>query len=450
MTMKRLTLVCVMILCMLPLSIATAEPDESINDTWFAVRGENGLYGYIDRQGEWMIAPQYVFADTYFTGDYIRVGMDELSIGVGKRQGVIDRQGNWILPPEYELYPMDYMGDNENPGEGLLAVTPTDGSSYLPQGYFDLDTGFFSGLQWDSIFPRYTDSPLIAVFPDKVGYAGYANRWTGELVLPALYASVDPKLFYQGLVLTAYEDWEQYENCYSDFFLMDETGTVIPFPDGITGEEGNVSCGRVSIRNEAGLIGFADLQGNVVIQPQFKFVFDFAEDRAEVKFQEGDSGIIDLDGNILARGFTWIQGWYRNGIITAEKDGEMACYGLDGQRINGLPANTMAVNDALYWTPVAGSGNHILWCLSDRDGHALSEPCHLTYHAEEYHDFFAEGFQPVGNDEGKWGYMNTQGEMSIDFMYDRTEPFISGLALVEKDGKQMYIDHSGAVVWGEQ
>ena len=46
--------------------------------------------------------------------------------------------------------------------------------------------------------------------------------------------------------------------------------------------------------------------------------------------------------------------------------------------------------------------------------------------------------------------MNEQGEMSIDFIYDRTEPFRYGLALVEKDGKLMYIDHSGAVVWEEQ
>ena len=28
--------------------------------------------------------------------------------------------------------------------------------------------------------------------------------------------------------------------------------------------------------------------------------------------------------------------------------------------------------------------------------------------------------------------------------------FRSGLALVEKDGKLMYIDHSGAVVWEER
>ena len=127
--MKRQIAVWVMILCVAS-AVAIAEPNKTIQDTWFAARGEDGLYGYIDRQGEWMITPQYAFADTCFTGDYIRVGMD--ATGAGKRQGVIDRQGNWILPPKYELYPMDYMGESGNPGEGLLTVTPSDGTSNSP------------------------------------------------------------------------------------------------------------------------------------------------------------------------------------------------------------------------------------------------------------------------------------------------------------------------------
>ena len=44
MTMKRLMLVWLMILCLVS-TIATAEPDENIHDTWFAARGENVLYG---------------------------------------------------------------------------------------------------------------------------------------------------------------------------------------------------------------------------------------------------------------------------------------------------------------------------------------------------------------------------------------------------------------------
>ncbi len=43
MTMKRLVLVWVVILC-LASAVATAEPDENIHDIWFAARGENGLY----------------------------------------------------------------------------------------------------------------------------------------------------------------------------------------------------------------------------------------------------------------------------------------------------------------------------------------------------------------------------------------------------------------------
>ena len=85
-------------LCMLPMHGIT-ETQENLYDTWCAARGENGLYGYIDRQGQWMINPNYVFADFHFTGNYIRAGMDELPFQT--QQGVINRQGDWVLPPEY-------------------------------------------------------------------------------------------------------------------------------------------------------------------------------------------------------------------------------------------------------------------------------------------------------------------------------------------------------------
>ena len=444
--MKRLMLVCVLFLSVI-IACAASESESNTYDTWFAALGENGLYGYINRQGQWMIEPQYVLADLYFTGEYIRVGMDEPS--VGKQQGVIDRLGNWVLPPEYRLYAMDYMGEKGEPGEGLLVVTPS--GSCLPQGYFDLDSGYFSGLKWHSIFPRYTDSSLIAVFPGEESSAGYVDRQNGALVLPDIYASADPKLFHEGVVLTAYEDWEQYENCYSDFFLMDETGRIIPFPDGIVGEEGDVSCGRVPVRNQDGLIGFADLQGNMLIEPQYAFSWGFAEDRDVVVFPEGDSGVIDLYGNILIRGFSHVDSpWYQNGIITAEKDGEYACYGLDGQRIDTLPPYCMAVENDLYWSPVTGTGYNVVWCLMDHDGHQLSVPCRLTYHAEEYRQFFSDGLQPVGNDKGKCGYINTQGAIAIDFIYDRAEPFFDGMALVEMHGHKAWIDGDGTVVWEEE
>lgn len=447
--MKRLTAIYLIILFLLPLH-GLADQVQSVNEPWFSARGENGLYGFIDRDGQWMIQPRYAYTDLCFTGDYVRVGMDEL--GAVDYEGVIDRQGHWVLPPEYSLYPMDYIGEGSEEGEGLLVVYPSKSGSRT-EGYFDLDTGYFSGLSWHEVFHCYTESPLIAVVPEGTYAAGYTDRRTGELVLPALYASVDPYLFHQGFVLTCYEDEDRYSD---DYFLMDETGTVIPFPEGIHGHAGaDACCGRIAIEDDNGLIGFADLNGRVIIPPQFDWVWDFAEDRAVVCFQEDDYGIIDPEGNVLLRGLTdfWLTG-YENGLLTAEKDGIYRCFNLDGKELPCIRPYSMTAGDSLYWMPSneksLGDPLNWTWLLADSNGNTLYGPCYLTYYAIDYHQFFTEGLQPVGDSEGHWGYVNQQGKLVIDCVFDRAEPFRFGLAKVVKDGKMMYIDHDGTIVWKEK
>ena len=49
-----------------------------------------------------------------------------------------------------------------------------------------------------------------------------------------------------------------------------------------------------------------------------------------------------------------------------------------------------------------------------------------------------------------WGYIDERAQWVIPAQYDSAAGFSDCLALVEKDGKLMYIDHSGAVVWEER
>ena len=62
---------------------------------------------------------------------------------------------------------------------------------------------------------------------------------------------------------------------------------------------------------------------------------------------------------------------------------------------------------------------------------------------------FAEGLQAVSRD-GKWGYIDENGLIAVDFQWDAAANFYHGLALVEKDGKLSYIDRGGAAVWQEK
>lgn len=49
-------------------------------------------------------------------------------------------------------------------------------------------------------------------------------------------------------------------------------------------------------------------------------------------------------------------------------------------------------------------------------------------------------------DNGLYGYMNTDGNLEINYQYDFADDFSEGLAVVEKDGKYGFIDKEGNVV----
>ena len=83
-----------------------AAGDEAL-EPWYIARGENGLFGYIDRQGQWRIGPQFANGDAVFAGRYQLISTDA---GWNEYQGIIDRQGAWALEPEYMIYAMDYLG----------------------------------------------------------------------------------------------------------------------------------------------------------------------------------------------------------------------------------------------------------------------------------------------------------------------------------------------------
>ena len=62
---------------------------------------------------------------------------------------------------------------------------------------------------------------------------------------------------------------------------------------------------------------------------------------------------------------------------------------------------------------------------------------------------FSEGLARVKKD-GKWGYMNKEGEEVIPCKYDSVLDFSEGLAIVKKDGKAFTIDRFGNEYYTEQ
>ncbi|WP_051199647.1 WG repeat-containing protein [Butyrivibrio fibrisolvens] len=75
------------------------------------------------------------------------------------------------------------------------------------------------------------------------------------------------------------------------------------------------------------------------------------------------------------------------------------------------------------------------------DGEVVIEP------QFSYAELFSEeGLAAVRDDEGKWGYIDTEGNLVIPQVYDFTLGFDAGFALVEKEHDEYYIDITGRKV----
>lgn len=79
------------------------------------------------------------------------------------------------------------------------------------------------------------------------------------------------------------------------------------------------------------------------------------------------------------------------------------------------------------------------WTCIDTEGKGVAWPAHDDAEDSDGGEIFREGLTPVEVD-GKWGFMNRQGDMVIPAVYDRAESFSEGLASVKVNGKWGFID----------
>ena len=130
MTMKRMILVWVMILCLVPLGVWA---EEESAPTLYPVR-ENGLWGYMNRAGEVVIEPQWRFVEP-FSGDVavIHLGSSRQEQGSTDAycDGLIDRHGSYLVKPVAGQMITDYP----------YACSIHDTSTNF-EGFFDKASGF--------------------------------------------------------------------------------------------------------------------------------------------------------------------------------------------------------------------------------------------------------------------------------------------------------------------
>ena len=455
--MKRL-LVCLLILCLLPLAVFA----EDASDALYPVRVD-GLWGYMNREGEIVIEPQFPYA-AEFRGRYAAVMLDEDETYC--YCGIIDADGNWAVEPgRFTVWEADqgerYIGGRD---EGIYILFG-EGENYRV-GFFDLPSGFYSGLVYDWVEGEWIgewDSELTAVEMD--GKDGFVRRTDGELVIPCRYDACRYYLFHEGCCAVLPDGAGP-----DEWILIDSAGNEIPLPENCY-VSGDPSEGLAAIwDSENNLYGYMNFSGNVVIAPQYVWAYDFHEGLACVFLTEESCAVITPENEIVAvlpdrvnrqgSGYEYVHGLLRVAHYSEDDDLDyIAFFDHEGREAFRLEIGDLIYAYDLYENGVGfyvtgkkdptGGHTDVRYGLYNAAGEILTGPAFFVWENGP-EPAFAEGLCALTDAEtGKMGFIDVTGQWIIAAEWDDAENFYYDLALVEKDGKLAYIDHEGTTVWEE-
>ncbi len=481
--MKRF--VCFFAVCALTLGLfslfACAQEEEE--EALYPIR-ENGLWGYMNRAGETVIAPKWDKARLFY-GKTAMVSLfqgKDAPVWQQFLDGIIDRSGAYLVPPRAGWHIMD-QGD-------IFSIESETGG----QGFVDQVSGFYlpPKEEYRFIHDRGDGLGPVAVENDEE-QIGYLSRTTGEVVLPFRYGAFltdETGYFLNGYALLADGVYPLEEGDANPiFYLIDAKGERIPFPDGMM----PVSCvwsDRVAVmglgeENEWLLTyGLAKTDGTVIIEPSEEYQYIWPpDDEGMVCFMSEDwrLGHMDRDGHVIVPPRyrivedDWVPYFFRNGYAVIENSvddtGDEARWVIltpDGREIFSEPREQADGGKFRLGSEVQPGG--LLWYQrNDRYGLMRVQDDRVEFLTEAVFEGdrhlmtdddpqmnwlpmdmeFSEGLYRVRLN-GLWGYIDENGQWAIPPQYDSARNFRDGLALVKRGGKLMYIDHDENIVWQEK
>ena len=440
------------------------------DDALYPIR-EDGKWGYMNRMGETVIPPQWTDARPFSGGAAVVTVDEEGNIRL------IDQTGR---PIGEETYDGRWK---ETPFSYLLLQYGEDGHERW--GWYDKQSGHAETCRYIVLQDCVTDCGLILGQWEENGEGkiAFLRRDTGEVVIPIapegeIYSSEGFSEGYAYLDIEGEQGWTH--------LLIDESGKQLELPEGVWPSSA-VHDGVLVIAEEEENHGVAKPDGAIVMAPDAVYIDPFSEGRALFcpKDQPYDTvGILDTEGNVIAKP-TWTLdgGWYgadgvgfRNGyavLLTLTDNqasrGEFVILDREGMEVFRTKAHpdddttlllpNSVMENGLIWYRLNQKGEAKYGLLRIREGFTqdLTGPVFDAVGGVSQKDLrgfydgslrFSQGLYPVCLD-GKWGYIDENGQWALPPVYDAAEHFCGGLAMTESGGKLQYIDRDGAAVWKE-
>ena len=373
----------------------------------------NGLYGFMDRKGQWLTEPCYSYAALHSYEGFSKVKKDGLT-------GFIDGDAREVVPCEYESVKDFSCG---------FAAVKKDGK----WGYVDARGELV-------IESRFDDAGGF----DEDGHAFvFMNECVGVIDVSGNYLS-EPEYLWSGKrsnysIIQDGNEWNERYGClFSDGTLIEPrwTNRIISFQEGLA-----------AVSTEDNLWGYIDRQGNVAIEPRFEVAKDFENGRAIV-MENAKFGVIDTSGvYVYPPEYDDIYSFTRgDGVYFVVNDGRMSVLRADGTLWDRY-YDYIYEENGLY-----GFEENGLYGLADINGDILLEPVFRDIY------YVGDGFAAVTYeevDDNAWYGGGTAGnsvlvafggERLSDEVYDDVFLCGDGTVMVEKDGvRRTYKIENGAM-----
>ncbi|WP_158301829.1 WG repeat-containing protein [Paenibacillus mesophilus] len=295
--------------------LLTDAPTVPLSEELLLPLKKNGLYGYINRLGDWIIAPQYTSADLFHDG----LAVIEVNEGSLKLSGYIDWQGNTVIEPVYNM---------ATPFRHGMAAVGVYKNNNIEQWFINKDN--------ERLFP--TTYNLVTYFSDN-RITVYTGQFLGELtmgyidlngreVIPPQYEpnfSMDSG-FHEGLAAVS-PDRKRWG-------YIDEDGkTAIPY---IYERVGGFSQNRADVKLPSEkLWGYIDRKGQMAIEPAYTATGDFSEGLAGVQVDTDNGpawGFIDTEGSMVISPRFFDVRMFGEGVAPARLKGKPASGGISIRR----------------------------------------------------------------------------------------------------------------------